>query len=103
MQTRNVYYSQKPDEVIVYTAGDKAIIEIPTGISEVETEDGVQYIADVVYRVQTMNTANLEERVKKNLDAWIENAKETEPQKTELSDVVEALNALTEIVLGGEL
>ena len=103
MQTRNVYYSQQPDRVIVNTRGSKAIVEIPVNVTEVETEDGKWWLAEVVYFFKTMNTPNLKERIENAYDTWLDLAKKPSPQTTELTDVVEALNALTEIVLGGEL
>ena len=103
MLTRNVYYSEQPDRVIVYTSGDKAIIEFPINVSEVEVEESTNWLAEEVYSIKTTNTANLAERVEANYDAWLDLAKQPEPQSPQLGDVVEALNALTEIVLGGDM
>lgn len=101
MQTRNVYYSSQPNRVIVNAAGKKAVIEFPIGVTEIETEEGKSWLAETVYSVETMATPNLETRVEANYDAWLELAKKPEPQSAVLEDVVDALNALTEIVLGG--
>lgn len=98
MMIENVYYPTRPDRVIVKVKNKRAIIEFPTGVSE--TEEG--WKAEVVYSVETMNTPNFEKRVSENYDTWLALAKKPDPQTTELSDVVEAINALTEIVLGGE-
>ena len=103
MLTRNVYYSEQPNRVIVYTSGDKAIVEFPLNVSEVETEEGTMWLAEEVYAVKTANTPNLVERVEANYDKWLDLAKQPEPQAPALGDVVEALNALTEIILGGEM
>lgn len=98
MMIENVYYATQPDRVLVTAKGKRAIIEFPIGVSE--TEEG--WVAETVYSIETMNTQNLEKRVNANYELWLELAKKPEPQTTELSDVVEAINALTEIVLGGE-
>lgn len=103
MQTKSVYYSEQPDRVIVNAKGSKAIVEIPVNVTEIETEDGKNWLAEVVYSFETMNTPNLKERIENAFDKWLEVAKKPAPQTTELTDVVEALNALTEIILGGEL
>lgn len=103
MQTKNVYYSEQPDKVIITSNGKFAEVELPVNVTEIENEEGTQYVAETVYRTRTIAAPNLKERVLENYEQWLEKAKETEPQRTELSDVVEALNALTEIVLGGEL
>lgn len=103
MQTKNVYYSEQPESVIVNAFGDKAIIEFPVNVTEVEAEEGASWLAETVYCFETMNTPNLKERVEANYEAWLELAKKPAPQVTALDDVVEALNALTEIVLGGEI
>lgn len=100
MLIRNVYYAEQPDEVIVTERGGKAIIEFPTDVSEIETEDGTQYKADVVYYIETAATPNLKGRVEAEFDAWLDLAKIPAVQPTTLDDVVEALNALTEIVIG---
>ena len=103
MLTRNVYYSEQPNNVIVTVNGDKAVVEFPLNVSEVEVEEGSMWLAESVYSVETMNTPNLAERVEANFDKWLDLAKQPKPQTTNLEDVVEAINALTEIVLGGEL
>lgn len=101
MQTKNVYYAQPPEKVIVTANGNKAMVEIPVNISRIENEEQVLFMAETVYSVATANTSNLKERVMNNIDAWIEIAKKTEPQEVSMSDVVDAINALTDIVLGG--
>lgn len=101
MQTRKVYYAERPDSVIVTAHGSKAVVELPVNISEVETEDGVQYLAEAVYYLATRNTPGLKERVEANYNAWLEVASEIEPEKATLDDAIEAINALTDLVLGG--
>lgn len=101
MMTRNVYYAERPDRVIVTANGSKAVVELPVDVTEVETEDGVQYLADTVYCISTKNTPNLKERVEANYDAWVEIASVVEPQKATLDDAIEAINTLTDLVIGG--
>lgn len=102
MQTRNVYYAERPDDVIITANGESALIEFPVDVTEIVSDEGTQYKAKVVYSLKTRNTPNLTGRVLEHKDVWLAAAKVPEPQKTELSDVVEAINALTELVIGGE-
>ena len=103
MQTRNVYFSEQPNRVIVNAKGSKAIVEIPVNVTEVQTEEGAIWLAEIVYSFETMNTPNLIERVEANYDQWLEIAKKPEAQATNIEDIVEAINALTEIIIGGEM
>ena len=81
----------------------KAVVEFPLNVKKVTTEDGTQYLAENVYSLETVNTPQLEQRIKDNFNMWLERAKADEPvQPTTIDDVVEALNALTEFVIGGE-
>lgn len=101
MMTKNVYFAEQPDRVIVTANGAKAVVELPVDVTEVETEDGVQYCANIVYSISTKNTPNLKERVEANYDAWLEVASVVEPQKATLDDAIEAINTLTDLVIGG--
>lgn len=101
MLTKNVYFAERPDSVIIRTHDTKAIVEIPKGITKVETEDGTQYMAKELYSIETRNAPGLKERVEKNKNLWIEAAKKSEPAKASLEDVIEAINTLTDIVIGG--
>lgn len=101
MRTKNVYYAERPDRVIVTANGDTACVEMPVDITEIETEDGVQYHADTVYFIQTRNTPDLKQRVEHNYDAWIAVAQVIESPRTTVDDLVEAINALTDMVIGG--
>lgn len=101
MQTNNVYYAERPEQVEVTVRGGKALVDFPVNVSEVETEEGTMYLAESVYSFLTVAVDGLEERIKSNYDAWLAKAKEVEPQAVSLSDVVEAINTLTDIVLGG--
>lgn len=101
MQTNNVYYSDRPDRVMVTTNGSRAIVEFPINVQEIETEDGTQYLAEKVYSLSTQSTDNLRERVVANYDAWLDIAKTVEPPKASVDDLVEAIDALTDIIIGG--
>lgn len=100
MQTNNVFFAERPEKVIVTTRGRKSLIEFPCKVEAVETEDGVQYRAETVYSLETMSRDGLKERVDANYDAWLDRAKKVTPQPATLGDVVDALNALTDLILG---
>ena len=106
MQTKNVFYSEKPDKVIVTANGKTALVEFPVDVKKITTGEGeearIEYVAETVYAIKTTNTSNLKERVSKHYDAWLEVAKHIEPQHPSLSDVIEAVNTLTDIIVGGE-
>lgn len=101
MQTKNVYYAEEPDRVMVTTCGDNALVEFPIGVTKVQADDGVQYLAKKVYSLKTRATANLKERIERNYDAWLDMAQVEEIPQTTISDLVEAVNALTDMMLGG--
>lgn len=101
MQIKNVYYAERPDDVIITANKNKAVIEFPVNVTEIETEEGTQYKAATVYVLETANTTGLRQRVEDNYDAWLEKAKEPVPQTTTLEDVVDGLNALQEYIFGG--
>lgn len=103
MQTKNVYYAKEPDRVMVTTCGDNALVEFPIGVAKVQTDGGVQYFAKKVYSLKTRATGNLKERIERNYDAWLNMAQaEEEIPQTTISDLVEAVNALTDMILGGD-
>lgn len=101
MMTENVFYAVRPERVIVTRRGEKAVIEFPVNVTEVETEEGTHWLAATVYSLDTRNRDDIEHVVAENYDAWLEKAKEVEPQTTSLGDVIDALNALTDLILGG--
>lgn len=105
MVLKNVIYGNRPDNVIVTVRGRNALVEIPTDVTEhTDERDGetaAEYIAGTVYAVQTLATANLKARVEDNINEWITLAKQTAPVEATIPDLVEAINVLTEIVLGG--
>lgn len=100
---KNVHYQSRPDKVEITVKGRKAVVEIPVNVTESATEDGREFIAEKVYVVITKPTKNLKKRVESDLYAWINAATIQEPEpETTIADVVEAINALTDIVLGGD-
>lgn len=101
MQTNDVYYAEQPNRVVVTVNGGNALVEFPVNVTEVETEDGKQYCAEKVYSLRTKATENLAERVEANYDAWLDIAKVVETPKTTVNDLVDAINALTDMVIGG--
>lgn len=101
MQTNDVYYADKPNRVMVTTNGNNALVGFPINVSEVETEDGVQFLAEKVYSIKTQNTDNLLERVEANYESWLDVAKIVKEPTTTMDDLVEAINALTDMVIGG--
>lgn len=103
MQTKNVYYPYQPDRIIVESSENRALVQFPVNVTEVMVGEETNWLAETVYWFFTMPTSNLKERIEKSHDKWLELAKKPEPQVAGLNDVVEALNALTEIVLGGEM
>lgn len=101
MLIRNVYYGEQPDNVIINERGGRAVVEFPIDVTEIPTEDGVQYKADKVYWLETSATPNLRARVEAEYEAWLELAKTPIAQPATLEDVVDAVNVLAEIVIGG--
>lgn len=104
MQTKNVHYLERPDSVIVTENGRKAMVEFPINVNEVEREiEGeifTEYIAETVYYLPTIAVPNLKERVLANYEAWLEQAMIPEPKETTIEDLVEVIDALTDIIIG---
>lgn len=101
MQTKNVYYTEEPGRFIVNKRGANAVIEFPVDVQKLEGEERTEWLAKTVYAITTRYTENLADRIEADFELWLGAAKQTEPQPVDLNDVVEALNALTEIVIGG--
>ena len=100
MQTRNVHYAERPDDVMIRANGETAVVEFPVNVTEIEKEDVTEYVAEVVYSFETRYTADLEDRVKADYESWLDMARTPTPQQTTLADVVEALNTLTDLIIG---
>lgn len=103
MIQKNVYYQSPPDKVVISEKGNNAVVEIPVNVVKVEKEDGDVWLAETVYYAITKNAKNLRDRVLRDFDAWLEiaSAPEPEPQAT-VQDLVDYVDALTEMILGGE-
>lgn len=123
MLIKNVTYNEYPPAFEVRRSGAKAVVVFPTDIEEIQIEEQVepsenvssllpeigsgtstttQYLAHKVYQLETNWTPNIEQRIEANFAGWLAKAKIPAVQEATLSDVVEAVNALTELVLGGE-
>lgn len=105
MLTRSVFYSQEPEQVSVHRIGHNgytARVDFPVNIQQVMIQDEeLQYKADV-YSIEVGFTPDLKERIESNYEAWLAVAKEIPAPQPTVQDVIEAINELTEIVLGGE-
>lgn len=105
MLTRNVYYSQRPDRVIVNRIGENGNtcrVDLPVNIEEVEAQEGeTQFKADV-YSITAGYTANIAQRVEANYEAWLTVAKEVPQPEPTIQDVIDAVNELTDLILGGD-
>ena len=103
MLTRNVFYSERPERVMVNRIGNtgNCRIDLPTNIEEVESPDGgTQFKADV-YSLLAGYTPNIEQRVNDNYDVWLEKA-QNEPEPTPeptLRELQETNDMLTECIL----
>lgn len=105
MLTRNVYYSQEPERVSVHRIGRNgytARVDFPVNVQQIiMLDDQPQYKADV-YSIEVGFTVGLKERIENNYEAWLAVAKEIPAPQPTINDVIEAVNELTDIVLGGE-
>ena len=106
MLTKNVVYSERPDQVIVTRLARtaKCLVELPVNVrEETDTDEGgqtvIRYICDV-YAVTRNWDPGLHDAVVANFSEWLETAQEESVPETTIEDVVEALNMLTSIVLG---
>lgn len=102
MLIKNVYYQEEPEKVEIRRYGRKATVVFATDIrkrEETEEEDG-GYIAGKVYTIDVDYTKKLRSRVEENYDEWLLRAKKSETKETTLEDVVEALETLTDVVMG---
>lgn len=106
MLTRNVYFAERPEKVVVNRIGDAGYscrVDFPVNIEEVAGPEGeTQYRADV-YAIETGFTYDIKERIQNRYDEWLALAKkraEVEPETT-IMDLVSAMNILTDFVMGG--
>lgn len=103
MLTKNVFYSERPERVIVNRIGNTGTcrVDLPVNIQEVEAPEGeTQYKADV-YSTIAGYTPNIAQRIEANYDAWLAKA-QNEPEPPEAPSLLELqqTNAmLTECIL----
>lgn len=97
MLIKNVYYQEQPEPFEIRRYGkNMATVVFPTEVSETEEGD---YLATKVYALDVNYTTNLRERIENNFEAWLSRAKKPEIKEATLEDVIEAVNALTDIIL----
>ena len=105
MLTRGVYFANRPNRVEVHRIGEQGYtcrVDFPVNIQEIENDDGdVQYRADV-YSLECGYTEGIAARINQNYEDWLAVAKEIIVPQPTVQDAIDAINALTEIVLGGE-
>ena len=105
MLTRNVFYSQEPERVSVHRIGSNgytARVDFPVNVQQiVMPDDQPQYKADV-YSIEVGFTVVLKGRIENNYEAWLAVAKEIPTPQPTINDVIEAVNELTDLILGGE-
>lgn len=104
MLTRNVYFAERPERVIVNRIGATGYtcrVDLPVNIEEVAGPEGeTQYKADV-YSVNAGYTVNIAERIEANYEAWLakaQNEPEPEPEPN-IRELKEANDMLTECIL----
>ena len=104
MLTRNVHYSEQPEYVMITSNGNMACVEFPINVERRVIGDGeesrYEWVAEKVYSLMTKNTPNLEERINANYEEWLAKAKEPSTEKVTMEDLIEAIDALTDIVIG---
>lgn len=100
MQTKNVFYATRPDEVIVTVKGGKALVEFPTDVTEVTGEEGTQWCARTVYSLITHARQNLKEVIERNYEAWLRVAQAVAPSEVKIStdDVATALIEIADMI-----
>ena len=78
----------------------RALVSFPLNVTELEDNGG--WMAAEVYDITRPWNEGLADAIDANYAVWLQRAKaESEPVAT-LEDVVEGLNELAEIILGGE-
>ncbi len=104
MLTKNVYFGERPEAVIVnrYGSSYNCRVDLPVNIEEVETGEGeTQWKADV-YSIECGYTVGLKERVEADYESWLAVAHEVIAPQPTIQDAIDAINELTDIILGGE-
>lgn len=114
MLTRNVYFAERPEKVIVNRIGATGYtcrVDLPVNIEEVAGPEGETQYKAGVYSVNAGYTVNIAERIEANYEAWLakaQNEPEPEPVPTlrELQEtnavLTECILEMSEIIYGGE-
>lgn len=102
MLTKNVQFAKKPDKVMIRRIqnGYMCYVDLVENIREMKENEETNYIADV-YSVQAGYTAGLKERVERDYEKWLMVAKDIPAPQPTVTDIVDAINALAELVIGG--
>ena len=83
----------QPKPYRITAIGNDAHIEFAENVQSVKTDDGNKYVYDS-YVITTRNTANLAERIDKNMASWLAKAKGGVPVKTDpVQEKIDALEA----------
>lgn len=94
MMMEKVQFSELPEKIFYLKHSDgSAEARLRRNIQEVETDDGVMWTATEVFIPHTMLTVE-------ELDGQFDTYFYEEPETT-IADLTEAIDILTEIVLGG--
>ena len=103
MLTKGVQYAHEPERVNIRRHGNgyMCTVELAENVRQEQGADGdAVWIADV-YSLDAGYTAGIRERVERDRESWLAIAREIPVPKPTIEDVVDALNALTEAVIGG--
>lgn len=103
MLTKNVIYGSEPAAVNVLRIAktSRAVVALPVNVRSEGSGNEIVWIADE-YRIEREWAPDLAERVTANYDEWLATAKAESVPETTLADVVQAVNDLADLVLGGE-
>lgn len=103
MLLKDVWFSHRPEKIIINKINStyQAKVDLPVNIKKHTDAEGDYYTADV-YTLIVGYSNTLKEQVEKDYDKWVAMAATSLPVEPTLQDAIDAINALTEIVLGGE-
>lgn len=102
---KKVQFAENPPEVRVIPIGNgtHARVEISNNVyTDIDSEENTIYFADLYILENVKYTPNLENRILTQKESWMKKASITLPVNPTLQDAIDAINALTEIVLGDE-
>lgn len=94
------YSDNKPTKVHVDIIGNMAHVSLSTNITQIETEDGIQYEFDY-HLVKVPYRENLKQDVLDNFELWVARAKIIESKiEVTLQDRIDAVEDVLNILLG---